>query len=123
MLLAWSRPSSLTEYASSPTPFWMVKLMDLGIVVPIAVATGIGLLRHTRWAQRVMYPLLTGYTLLGVSVAAMGVVMNLHADPDASPALTAGFVSFAAVFATLTAALYRPLFRREPGLLARRTEP
>src|SRR3954464_3100837 len=30
MLLAWQDPVRLTEYASSPTPFWMVKLMDLG---------------------------------------------------------------------------------------------
>ncbi|HYN97636.1 MAG TPA: hypothetical protein VES42_27675 [Pilimelia sp.] len=110
MLVAWSDPTSLTEYASSPTPFWLVKLMDLGIVVPIATATGIGLLRRAAWARRVAYPLLTAYTLLGVSVTAMGVVMNLHADPDASLALTAAFAVFTAVFAALTAALYRAVF-------------
>jgi hypothetical protein len=110
MLLAWSDPAALTEYASSPTPFWMVKLMDLGIVVPAAVAVGIGLLRRAAWARRAMYPLLTGYTLLGVSVAAMALVMNVNADPDASPALSAGFAAFAAVFVRLTTALYRPLF-------------
>ncbi|MEV0570438.1 hypothetical protein [Dactylosporangium sp. NPDC050588] len=32
---------SSTEYASSPAPFWMVKPMDLGIIAPIATATGI----------------------------------------------------------------------------------
>ncbi|MFG2058595.1 hypothetical protein ACGFI9_31680 [Micromonospora sp. NPDC048930] len=48
MLLAWQDPARLTEYASSPTPFWMVKLMDLGIVVPAAVAAGVGLLRAPR---------------------------------------------------------------------------
>jgi hypothetical protein len=110
MLLAWSDPVSLTEYASSPTPFWLVKLMDLGIVVPIAAATGVGLLRGAAWARRVAYPLLTAYTLLGAAVTAMGVVMNLNADPDASPALTVGFALFTAVFAALAAALYRPLF-------------
>jgi hypothetical protein len=112
MLLAWSDPASMTEYASSPTPFWLVKLMDLGIVVPIATATGVGLLRGAAWARRLAYPLLTAYTLLGVSVTAMGVVMNLHADPDASVALTAGFGLFTVAFAVLTAALYRPLFAR-----------
>lgn len=116
MLLAWSEPSSLTEYASSPTPFWMVKLMDLGIVVPFTVVTGIGLLRRSPWARRVMYPLVTGCTLLGASVTAMGVVMISNADPDASLGLTAGFVLFTAAFAVLTTALYRPLFRRDlPG--------
>jgi hypothetical protein len=39
MIIAWRDPASLTEYASSPTPFWMVKLMDLGIIVPAAVLT------------------------------------------------------------------------------------
>jgi hypothetical protein len=115
MLTAWSDPTSMTEYASSPTPFWLVKLMDLGIVVPIAAATGIGLLRRAVWARRVAYPLLTAYTLLGVSVTAMGVVMNVHADPDASVALTAGFAVFTAAFAALTVALHSSL--RTPGSL------
>jgi len=110
LLLAWSDPASLTEYASSPTPFWLVKLMDLGIIVPIAAVTGMGLLRRAAWARRVMYPLLTAYTLLGVSVSAMGLVMNLHGDPDASLGMTGGFIGFAVVFAALTVALYRPLF-------------
>ncbi|GAA4580155.1 hypothetical protein GCM10023176_59170 [Micromonospora coerulea] len=115
MLIAWQDPAQLTEYASSPTPFWMVKLMDLGIIVPAAVATGIGVLRHAPWARRMMYALLTGYSCLAVSVAAMGVVMNVNGDPDASPALATGFGFFALVFVTLTAALYRPLFRRQGG--------
>ena len=41
MLTAWTDPQSLTQYASSPTPFWLVKLMDLGIIVPAAVAVGV----------------------------------------------------------------------------------
>jgi hypothetical protein len=114
MLIAWQEPESLTEYASSPTPFWMVKLMDLGIVVPAALATGIGVLRSAAWARRAMYALLTGYTCLAISVSAMAVIMLLHDDPDASPGLAAGFVVFALLFATLTALLYRPLLRRIP---------
>ncbi|HEX8344913.1 MAG TPA: hypothetical protein VF657_09240 [Actinoplanes sp.] len=110
ILLAWSDPMSLTEYASSPTPFWLVKLMDLGIVVPVAVPAGIGLLRGATWARHVTYALLTAYTLLGFSVTAMGVVMNLHADPDASLLLTAAFALFTGAFAALSTALYRPLF-------------
>jgi hypothetical protein len=37
-----------------------VKLMDLGIIAPLAAATGVALLRHVRWAQR------TAAALLGV---------------------------------------------------------
>lgn len=84
--------------------------MDLGIIIPVAVTTGLGLWFGARWARRVMYPLLTGYTCLAVSVAAMAAVMNLNADPDASLALAGGFIGFALVFILLTVGLYRPLF-------------
>ena len=58
-----------------------------------------------------MYVVFTGYSCLAISVAAMGIVMNLHSDPDASPAVVGGFVIFALVLVTLTGVLYRPLFR------------
>jgi hypothetical protein len=115
MLVAWSDPGSLVEYASSPTPFWLVKLMDLGIVVPAALAAGIGLARGAGWALRVAYPLLTAYTFLGLSVTGMALLMNLREDPDASPGLAVGFAVFAAVFAAVTALLYRPLLRPGPS--------
>jgi hypothetical protein len=109
ILIAWRDPSSLTEYASSPTPFWLVKLMDLGIVVPAAVATGVALWRGARWAGRAAYVILTAYTCLGLSVCAMAVVMLANGDPDASAGLALGFGVFALVFVVLTGALYRPL--------------
>ena len=111
MLTAWQDPSSMPHYASSPTPFWMVKLMDLGIVVPVAVVTGLGLLRGAAWAPRVMYPLLTAYSCLAASVAAMALVMVVDGDPDASIGLLCGFAGFAVLFAALTAIAYRPLVR------------
>ncbi|GAA4351247.1 hypothetical protein GCM10023145_15170 [Angustibacter luteus] len=111
MLTAWRDPTSMPQYAPSPTPFWMVKLMDLGIVVPVAVVTGIGMLRGADWAPRVMYPLLTAYACLATSVAAMALVMVLRGDPDASVALLCGFAAFAVLFASLTAVAYRPLLR------------
>ena len=55
---------------------------------------------------------LTGYACLAASVAAMAVVMNLNADPDASLGLTTGFLMFAVIFIGLAVALYRPLFHR-----------
>ncbi len=110
IVLAWANPSRLVEYASSPTPFWLVKLMDLGIVVPVALATGVGLLRGAAWADRTAHVVLTGYTCLAMSVASMGLLMYENGDPDASLPLTAGFVGFAFVLALLTLRLYWPLF-------------
>ena len=113
-LLAWTDPTSLTVYASSPTPFWTVKLMDLGIVVPSAVAAGIGLLRGASWAGRLVYPLLTGCALLACSVASMAVVMLANDDPDASVGLGASFMLFALILVLVTVTLYRPLLRTSP---------
>lgn len=110
ILAAWRDPASLTEYASSPTPFWLVKLMDLGIVVPAALACGVGLWRHRSWARRAAYVLLVAYTCVGLSVASMAIVMLAHGDPDASAGLAAGFGAFALVFVAVSVALVRPLF-------------
>jgi hypothetical protein len=115
-LLARQDPARLTEYASSPTPFWLVKLMDLGIVVPAAVVTGVGLWRGARWALKAGYVLLTGYTGLAVSVTSMAIVMIANRDPGASVGLAAGFALFTVVFVTLTGLLYRqtgPKARRQ----------
>lgn len=109
MLTAWSDPQSMTEYVSAPTPFWLVKLMDLGIVVPVAVTTGVGLLRARPWARRVMYPLLTAYACLAASVTSMGLVMLARSDPDASAGLVAGFGVFTVALAALLTRWYRPL--------------
>lgn len=115
LMTAWSNPAALTEYASSPTPFWLVKLMDLGIVVPAALTSGIGLIRGAAWAVKAMYPLLTGYAFLAVSVAAMAVVMYVDRDPDASLTLLAAFLGFAVLFAGLALVIYRPFFPRPAG--------
>jgi succinate dehydrogenase/fumarate reductase cytochrome b subunit len=115
MVTAWTDPEALTEYASAPTPFWLVKLMDLGIVVPAAVVTGLGLLRGAPWARRVMYPFLTGYAVLSTSVLSMAVMMLVNDDPDSSIGLTAGFAGFSAALVVLLLAWYRPLLGSHGG--------
>jgi hypothetical protein len=112
MVTAYDDPAALIEYASAPTPFWMVKLMDLGIVVPAAIATGVGLLRGRAWARRVMYPLLTGYACLATSVTLMAVVMLAQDDPDASVGLALGFGIITAALIALLGRWYRPLWPR-----------
>jgi hypothetical protein len=57
--------------------------------------------------------MLTAYTCLGVSVAAMAVRMILRDDPDASPGLAIGFCLFAVAFAVVTVLLYRPISHGE----------
>jgi hypothetical protein len=100
------------QYLSSPTPFWLVKLMDLGIIVPAAVAVGIGALRHREWARKPVYAILGAYTLIGASVAGMAITMSLRDDPDASMATLIGMTLLAVLLAGVTGYVYRPLFRR-----------
>jgi hypothetical protein len=100
------------QYLSSPTAFWLVKFMDLGVVVPAATAVGIGTLRHRPWARKPVYALLGAYTLIGASVAGMAITMVARQDPDASTATAIGAVLLTVVLAGLTGAVYRPLFRR-----------
>jgi hypothetical protein len=99
------------QYLSSPTPFWLVKLLDLGIVVPAAIAVGIGALRHRAWARKPVYAILGAYTLIGASVAGMAITMVLRDDPDASFAILIGMTLLASALAAVTWYVYRPLFR------------
>jgi hypothetical protein len=103
---------SRTEYVSTPTPFWLVKLVDLGIVVPVAVTAAVGLLRGAGWARKPMYAVVGAYALLTVAVTGMAVAMLLRHDPDASVAQLVAFGAFTAMFGTLAALLYRPLPHR-----------
>ncbi len=103
---------STVQYLSSPTAFWLVKFMDLGIVVPAAIAVGVGALRRRPWARKPVYALLGAYTLIGASVAGMAITMAARHDPDASAVTAVGSTLMAALLAGMTGYVYRPLFRR-----------
>jgi hypothetical protein len=107
---AWRDHPLRTEYVSSPTPFWLVKLMDLGILVPVAAVATVGLWRGAAWAAKPAYAIIGGYTLLAASVAGMGIQMYANSDPDSSLTTVAAFVTFTLAFAALSVTLYRPLF-------------
>lgn len=99
------------DYTQGPAVFWVVKWMDLGLVVPLAVITAVGVLRRAPWASLPVYAALGSGTLLGSAVAAMGVVMVLRNDPAANNVVTGGFVVFALGFWVLTGWLFGPLLR------------
>jgi hypothetical protein len=97
-------------YLADPGVYWLVKLMDLGIMVPAMIGVGIGLLRHRVWAQRAKYGVVGWFALLGSSVAGMAIVMQINQDASASLANTIGFGTFALLGLALASILYRPLF-------------
>jgi hypothetical protein len=98
------------EYTQSPTVFLIVKLMDLGLVVPLALVAAVGLLRGVPSAKKLMYTVIGWGALLGSAVASMGVVMVVNDDPAASVGGTAVFVLFALAFLALAGWILRPLF-------------
>lgn len=73
-------------YLTSPTAFWLVKFMDVGIVVPAALAIGVGLLSSRPWAGRAAQAILGAYAFLATSVSGMAIAMYANDDPDASVA-------------------------------------
>jgi len=110
------------EYTQSPTVFWIVKLMDLGIVVPVAIVTGVGILRGATWAKKLMYTVIGWGALLATAVAGMGVVMMVNDDPAASSVGTAVFVGFGLALLALAVWLFKPLFTT-PGTAVSEEQP
>jgi hypothetical protein len=100
------------QYLSNPTAFWLVKFMDLGIVVPAAIAVGVGALRRRPGARKPVYALLGAYTLIGASVAGMAITMAARHDPDSSGVAVIGATVMTALLAGTTCYIYLPLFRR-----------
>lgn len=109
LLDAWSGQPSAPEYVADPVVFWLVKWMDLGLVVPVLVAVGVGLLRGSGWAQRAKYGVVAWMALLGTAVAGMAVVMQATQDPAASIANTVVFVLFAVTALVIAAVVHRPV--------------
>ena len=105
---AWRDQPTSTEYLADPGVFWLVKLMDLGVVAPAMIAIGVGILRAAGWAHKAKYAAVGWFALLGSSVAGMAIVMQATDDPAASTANTVAFGLFAAIGLTIAVAMYRP---------------
>lgn len=107
----WRNEPTALEYLNTPTPFWLVKFMDLGIVAPALIVIAIGTLRNARWAEKGKYSAIGWVALLGSSVAAMAIVMLAKDDPSASTATTIVFGAFAALAVAMALRAYWPLIR------------
>lgn len=104
------------EYVDDPIAFWLIAFMDMGIVMPVATATGIALLAGAEAARKPMYAVVAWFALVGPAVAAMGFAMELRDDPHADLAGAIVFSVFAVIFAALAVVLFRPVFRHlHPG--------
>jgi len=114
--------SPTDEYVADPIAFWLISFMDLGLVVPAAVACGVSLLLGVEEARKPTYAVISWFALVGPAVAAMGFAMAINDDPNASPPGAAVFAVFGAAFAILAAYMFRPLFRQTPDMSQPRAE-
>lgn len=94
-------------FTDSPSAFWTIRIVDLGFIVPICIATGVGLWRDSDTAISTAYGLASFMTLQAAAVLAMGGVMLWRHDPTASPALIYALTPITLALAACTAALFR----------------
>jgi hypothetical protein len=94
--------------------FWTIFLLDLGIGLPIALATALGLWTGAAWGTPALYGLMGWFTLVPPSVATMGIVMLMNNDPYGAIGSVVVLSVGAAIFVILAIRLYLPLFQREP---------
>ncbi len=109
---AWADQPTGTEYLADPAVFWLVKFMDLSLVVPVLIAVGVGVLRESDWVGKAKYAAVGWIALLGSSVAGMAITMQASDDPAATIIVTIVFTLFAAIGITIAVDVYRPLFQR-----------
>jgi hypothetical protein len=101
-------PSS--TYRDDPTAFWLVGVLDLGLVVPAAVAAAVELRRGVRWSRKASYAIIAWFSLVPASIASMAITMQLDGDPLASTGNTVAMTGAGVVFTAAAVALFRPLF-------------
>lgn len=103
--------AAVSEYDEHPTAYWIVAFLDLAVVVPLTVATGVGLLRRRDWARRAFYGVVGWYALVPGSVAAMALTMLARHDVAANAPKAIIFTAAAVAFFVLAARMFVPLFR------------
>jgi hypothetical protein len=102
------------EYQDDPSLFWLIRLMDLGFVIPAALMTAVGLLRHAAWSIRLAWALTGFQTLLTGSVASMAIAMTVRDDPSADAVLLMVTVATTLTLLAVSALMLRGLRQTPP---------
>jgi hypothetical protein len=103
---------SIPDYLDNPTSYLLIGTLDLGVVVPAAVAAAVGLRAGASWARTAAHAVIGWFALTPASVAAMNITMQINGDPLATTETTVLFVTAAVIFTAGAVLLYRPLFTR-----------
>ena len=98
------------EFRAEPAFFWTIFVMDVGVVVPSAIAAALALRRAAPVGVKATYAIVGWFALVPPSVAAMAITMLVNDDPNGSAAAAVLFAAVAAVCTALAVWVYRPLF-------------
>ena len=101
---------SIPDYLDNATSLMLIGTLDLGLVVPAAVAAALGLRLGAGWARTAAYAVIGWFALTPASVAAMNITMQINGDPLATTVSTVLFGAAAVIFTAEATFLYRPLF-------------
>lgn len=110
-------------YLAGPSFFWVIALLDLGLFLPLTVATCVGLVRNVPWAQKLLYAVAGWFGLVGAAVAAMAIALYVNDDPTATAGGTVFMTALGLAFAALAVYVYLPLLERGPSERTVEAEP
>ncbi|MFX0108298.1 MAG: hypothetical protein ACFE7R_08445 [Candidatus Hodarchaeota archaeon] len=86
--------TSSGSYASTPTVFWVIRYLDLGITIPLGYMALYLLLTRPKNAYPVILLFFGFFITMGTAVNAMAIVQVLSGDPEVAGAAAAGLVIF-----------------------------
>lgn len=101
-------------YAEDPALFWLVRFMDLALVIPAAVAIAAGLLRSASWSMVAAIAFIGFEALLVAAIAGMALVMTIQRDPGASNGFLVATCVLTLVLLAVYAAILAQATRRSP---------
>ncbi len=104
------------EYEKDQTLFWLVRLMDLGFVIPASFAIAVGLLRRATWAVTLVYAFLGFQTLMVAAVAGMAIMMAIRSDPAASSTMLGVSAIISLILASILGLLLRKQWTLQPSV-------
>ncbi len=118
LVLAWMGGRVLPPLLQNSVPAlentttMVIQVMDLGLMVPLAVLSGILLLRRSPWGYLLSSVAVMKLLTMGVAVSAMGINMALQGVPD-SVVILSIFISLTLINMILAALLLKNITSRQ----------
>ncbi|UCE11725.1 MAG: hypothetical protein JSW61_07290 [Candidatus Thorarchaeota archaeon] len=111
--------TSSGSYQSSPTVFWVIRYLDLGISIPVGFISLYLLITRPKKAYPIVLLFFGFFVTLGTAVNTMALVQVLSGDPEIAGAAAAGLIIFPVLGILAWAGLYYLIKDKIRALLSR----